>query len=142
VSLVEVLVVLAVVAVGSAAAMLPLNATARGATAQAEAQRLAARLNLAADEAILRAVPLRVEGDANGYRFATGAGALPAALERPHALPGGLGIASEGGEAAWALILSPAAAGRAQSLTLSGRGARARVEFDGLAARVVMEEAG
>ncbi len=68
-TLVETLVVLAIIAVMGSIAVLGLGGADRGASAQAEAQRLAASIQVAADEALVtdRAAALVLGGD--GYAF-------------------------------------------------------------------------
>lgn len=69
VSLIEVLVVLAIVGVMTGVTVLGLGALDRGAGADSEALRLADRLQLASDEVIVASVPLALVWDARGYRF-------------------------------------------------------------------------
>ena len=68
-TLVETLVVLAIIAVMGSVAVLGLGGLDRGASAQAEAQRLAASIQVAADEALItdRAPALVI--DSGGYAF-------------------------------------------------------------------------
>ena len=69
ITLIEVLVVLAVIGVATGATMLGLNATDRDTRAEAEAVRLARNLSLGVDEALLGGTPLALVWDASGYRF-------------------------------------------------------------------------
>ena len=69
VSLVEVLVVLAIIGVMAGVGVLGLGAADRGARAEAEARRLADRLQLAADEVLVTGTPHALVWDAEGYRF-------------------------------------------------------------------------
>ena len=68
-TLVEMLVVLAIIAVMGSIAVVGLGGADRGASAQAEAQRLAASIQVAADEALItdRAAALVLDG--GGYAF-------------------------------------------------------------------------
>lgn len=69
VTLVEILVVLALIGVMTGAVALSLGALARGNSSLQEAELLVARLNRAADEVVLTATPLRFEWDDGGYLF-------------------------------------------------------------------------
>ena len=69
ITLIEVLVVLAVIGVATGATMLGLNATDRSTRAEAEATRLARNLSLGVDEALLNGTPLALIWDAGGYSF-------------------------------------------------------------------------
>ena len=68
-TLIEVLVVLAIVGVMAGVTVLGLGALDRGARAEAEAMRLADRLQLASDAALTSGAPLALVWDAGGYRF-------------------------------------------------------------------------
>ena len=68
-SLVEVLVVLAIVGIMAGVTVLGLGALDRGASGEAEAMRLASRMRLAADEALVTSVPLALVWEEHGYRF-------------------------------------------------------------------------
>lgn len=69
ITLIEVLVVLAVIGVATGATMLGLNATDRSTRAEAEAIRLARNLSLGVDEALISGTPLALMWDAGGYSF-------------------------------------------------------------------------
>jgi general secretion pathway protein H len=137
ISLIEVLVVLAIVGVMTGATVIGLGALDRGGRAEAEARRLADRLELATDEALVTDTPLALVWDARGYRFlgwdgqagAWAPAALPA-LGEPHALPAALRI--EGDEEAPVLI-APDLARSAVQLRVSGGDRGWRVAFDGFA---------
>jgi general secretion pathway protein H len=135
VTLVETLVVLALVGILAGAAALGLGGLGGAAPAAAEAQRLAAALALAADTALLEGRAVLVAWDARGYRIgAASRRDLPAAVTlRPADGPAGgqegrLQLAADG--------TSPAAA-----FLLAGGGGAWRVEFDGLTARALPAEA-
>ncbi len=68
ITLIEVLVVLAVIGIAAGAALI--GTTDRGRTAETEAIRLARHIMLGVDEAFLTGLPLAVQGDERGYRFA------------------------------------------------------------------------
>ena len=68
-TLIEMLVVLAIVGIAAGVTMLGLNSADRDARAEAEAVRLARNLSLSVDEAIVGGTPLALIWDAAGYRF-------------------------------------------------------------------------
>lgn len=68
-TLVETLVVLAIIAVMGSIAVLGLGGADRGASAQAEAQRLAASIQVAADEALIADRATALFLDSGGYAF-------------------------------------------------------------------------
>ena len=68
-TLLEVLVTLAIIGVMAGVTVLGLGALDRGNRAEAEAMRLADRLQLAADRALVSSAPLALLWDARGYRF-------------------------------------------------------------------------
>ena len=132
-TLVEILVVLAIVGVMAGVVTLGVGAADRGMGVETEANRLADRLRLAADDVLVTRRPLSLAFDGEGYVFVRGdAGATGVvdALAARHALPAGvrmvgLGVASP-------VSIDPdgaqpvAAVGRAQG------DRRWRVTFDGL----------
>ena len=69
ITLVEVLVVLAIIGVATGATMLGMNAADRNTRAEAEAVRLARNLSLGVDEALITGAPLALSWDAGGYSF-------------------------------------------------------------------------
>jgi general secretion pathway protein H len=74
-TLIEVLVTLAIVAVMASMVVLGVGGSDRGLTVQTEANRLAERIGLAADEAMVTRRPLALAWDSLGYQFVTrGAG--------------------------------------------------------------------
>lgn len=68
-TLVEMLVVLAIIAVMGSIAVLGLGGADRGASAQAEAQRLAASIQVASDEALITDRATAIVLDSGGYAF-------------------------------------------------------------------------
>ena len=68
-TLIEMLVVLVIVAVMAGVAVLGLGSLDRGSRAEAEARRLADRLQLASDEVLVAGAPLAMLWDPGGYRF-------------------------------------------------------------------------
>lgn len=103
ITLIEVLVVLAVIGVATGATMLGLNATDRDTRAEAEAVRLARNLSLGVDQAILSGTPLALMWDAGGYRFvawsaadAVWGPAKPSGLSRRHDLRAPVALSLQG----------------------------------------------
>ncbi len=68
-TLIEVLVVLAVIGVGAGATMMGMGGADRSSAAQTEARRLARTLTLGVDEALITGLPLALLWDGSGYRF-------------------------------------------------------------------------
>jgi type II secretion system protein H len=140
VSLPEVLVALAIVGVMAGAALLGLGTLGRGPSGEAEAMRLADRLQLAADEAIVASVPLAMVWDERGYRFVAWDGARATwrvsgqrDLGTRHELPAALRLEGDGTDAP--VMIAPDLPGAA-ALRVAGPGAAWRVDFDGLGASV------
>lgn len=70
-TLIEMLVVLAIVGVMAGATVLGMGSAARNASVEAEAMRLASRIQLAADDAMVSDRPVAFIWDKRGYAFAT-----------------------------------------------------------------------
>lgn len=137
VTLVEVLVVLVLVSIMAGVVGLSIGRGPRGNAAEQEADLLVARLNRAADEAILTGIPMGFVWGSEGYRFDIYDGEawvpheLPI-LKEPHLLSGGTRIAQGSGAMIVATDLRPSEGG-ALSLELSaGGGAVEYVRFDGI----------
>ena len=131
-TLVEVLVVLAVIGIVGSVAVLSVGPTARSSTLQAEAQRLAASIQRASDEALIADRAAALSWDESRYAFVEWDGEArrwqPRQEASAHELPDDMILAAQGGEA-------PAAIGEAAGplqFTLT-EGARSwRVSYDGL----------
>lgn len=141
VTLIEILVVLAIVAVGAGASMLALGALDGGSRAGAEALRLADRLRLAADEAMVTAAPLALQWDARGYRFLAWDAREAVWREAPqdllgaaHRLPAALTLAREDAATPDPVLITPDLPQPPVVLRLAGGAADWRVSFDGFAA--------
>jgi general secretion pathway protein H len=140
VTLIEVLVVLAVIGVAASATMLGLNAADRGTRAGAEAVRLAQYLTLGADEAMLGGRPLALVWNAGGYGFLIWSDedaawrAAPGLLAARHDLRAPLELSLRGTDDPVPVLIAPAGVGPARLFGLSGAGPRWVVEFDGFAA--------
>jgi general secretion pathway protein H len=137
-SLVEVLVVLAIVGVVSGVTVLGLGALGRGASGEAEAMRLAGRLRLAVDEALVASVSLALVWDERGYRFLAWDPAdarwqtAPRDLGRHRALPAPLRLARLGRDGGPVMIAPDVP--RPAVLRIAGGGATWQVAFDGFGA--------
>ena len=141
VSLVEILVVLAIVGLVAGVGVLGLGAVDRGARAEAEARRLADRLQLAADEVLVTGTPHALIWDADGYRFlawdragASWAGAPQPLLGRAHELAGALVIEREGSSPDGTLMITSEMAPAPAELRIAGSSTPWQVRFDGFAA--------
>jgi general secretion pathway protein H len=142
VTLVEMLVVLALMGVLAGTAALGLGALSRGADPRAEAALLAARMRLASEEAVLAGRPAALLWEEGGYRFASLADGAWAphprpALSQPRTLPEGLRLRAEGEARAFAI--TPAAlpaGGEPLRLGLEGRREAVTVLWDGASAQV------
>lgn len=134
-TLVEMLVVLAVVGVMTTAVALGGGFGDRGLSAQTEANRLAERIRFAQDEAIVTRRPLALDWDAHGYAFMTRAadGAWTAdshALLGPrHDLPGRIALAGDGPVL---ILIKGDGLGAPADLSLSDGDRTWRVAYDGL----------
>lgn len=144
-SLIEVLIALVIIGVMTGMTVLSLNMLDRSDGAEAEAMRLADRLRLASDDALLSGSVLALVWNERGYRFLRWDAAaegwqqspLPL-LGAPHALPSALRLerADPGGEAP--LLISFDAPQAPVHLRISGDGGRWAVTFDGLDAAVAV----
>lgn len=127
-TLVEMLAVLAIVGVSVGATMLGLGVATRRASTEAEARRLAARIRLAADDAMVTGQPIAFAW--NGARYAFTGATLDGASFAPHALPAGMRL--DLGRAAGSIPLGADGAGGAIEARLSGAADSWIVRYDGL----------
>lgn len=95
-TLVEILVVLAIIGVAAGATVLGVGAATRAPSAESEARRLAEQIQLAADDAMVTDRTLALEWDERGYRLvalggdgSAGGGRDKGAFRR-HGLPAGM----------------------------------------------------
>lgn len=143
-TLVEILVVLGIVGVMAGVVTLGVGAADRGMGVETEANRLADRLRLAADEVLVNRRPVTLTFDGEGYVFARtgGAGALTDGLAERHALPDGVRLI--GLDVSSPLTIDPDGAQPVATFGLAKGDRRWRVEFDGLSAVAapVVDEAG
>lgn len=135
-SLTEVLTVLAIVAVTVGASLLAFG-RADAVLVEAEARRLADRLQLAADEALISGSPLALAWEANGYHFLaweadSRAWVAPAIrLLKPHGLPRGLDLGRESGPEQTVMI-RPDALSEPVMFRVSDGQTKWLVRFDGV----------
>jgi general secretion pathway protein H len=137
-TLVEMLVLLAIVGVMAGAVMLGIGA-GNGRTTEVEARRLATRLELAADESMVTGRTIGFVWGKGSYRFVTWKGGTwqddtAPALE-PHDLPPGLAL---DGPASLAQPVVIGADGGGQPLALriaAAKGAGWAIDFDGVQSR-------
>jgi general secretion pathway protein H len=142
-TLVEILVVLAIVGVMAGVVTLGVGLSDRGMGVESEANRLADRLRLAADDVLVTRRPLALTFDGEGYGFVRpegqAAGVVDALAER-HALPAGVTLI--GLDTASPLMIDPDGGQPVAAFGLARGDQRWRVEFDGLnaVARPVADE--
>jgi general secretion pathway protein H len=139
-TLVEMLVVLAIIGISTAAAVLAMGSGHDG-SGPAEAQRLLARIQLAADEAMIsdRSLALAVAPTSYAVLERSDAGAswqptTLAGIDDIHKLPSGMQLSAP--PAGELLPLDAAAAGRPFAVTLVRGDQRWTVSFDGMRARL------
>ena len=125
VTLIEMMIVLAVIGVATGAATLGLGALRRDDAVEQEARRLATAISLGVDQALIGAVNAPVSWDAQGYQIGTAA---------RHVLDTNV-VLSRGDGLAAAASISAGADGGPMVFVLRGRGAAWHVTFDGLSAR-------
>lgn len=141
ITLFEILVVLTVLSIASGAAVLAF-ARSDAVLVEAEARRLADRLQLAADEALVTATALALTWDARSYRFLAWDTAraewqppVQRLLAWEHALPRRVALdAGTGNENA--LVIPPDLTGSEAAFRLSDGRVAWRILFDGVTAAV------
>jgi general secretion pathway protein H len=126
VTLIEMMIVLAVIGVASGVATLGLGALARDNAAEQEAHRLATVIGLAVDDALISGVAGGLAWDAQSYRVDAGA---------RHVLTPSVALARADGSSD-AVVLSPNATTVPVDFILQDDTAIWRVSFDGLSAVV------
>nr|WP_294265506.1 prepilin-type N-terminal cleavage/methylation domain-containing protein [uncultured Sphingomonas sp.] len=137
-TLIEMLIVLSIIAVAAGAVTLGIGAATRAPSVGSEAQRLADRLQAAADDAMLGDSLVAFTAEKSGYGFARFDGKTwqPLASEALgfHALPGGMTMRLS---ARPPVVLGPEGSGKPLTAIIAERGQSASVAYDGLTARVV-----
>ncbi len=136
-TLLEMLIVLAIVAVMAGAVTLGIGSVTRAPSVETEARRLATRLQAAADDAMLGDRILAFTAEKHGYGFATiGAGGQLIARSDDafgfHRLPGGMVVTLS---VRPPVILGVDGAGRPLSALVESGSQRWLVTYDGLTAR-------
>ena len=145
ITLIEVLVVLAVIGVATGATMLGLNATDRSTRAEAEAIRLARNLSLGVDEALISGTPLALMWDAGGYSFVAwsaadgiGGPANGASLATRHDLRAPVAMALQGAATPLPVMIASSGLGPAVAFEFASTAANSSqswlVAFDGFSA--------
>jgi len=132
-TLVEILVVLAIVGVMAGVVTLGVGLGDRGLGVESEANRLADRLRLASDDVLTTRRPLELAFDAEGYGFVRGedqAGGVVDALAERHRLPDGVRMTGLGVSSP--MTIDPDGAQPVATFGLAKGDRRWRVEFDGL----------
>jgi general secretion pathway protein H len=136
-TLVEMLVVLVIIGIAAGAVTLGMGAATRGASAESEARRLAARIRLAADDVMVTDRALAFAADPKGYAFLMWDGTKWAGGDAPmlarHDLPAGLTLT--GGTPAPVPIGVDGVGGTIDARIASTRD-RWHVRYDGLTASV------
>lgn len=138
ITLVEMLVVLAIIAVAAGAVTLGIGAATRAPTVESEARRLASRLQAAADDAMLGDQMVAFTVEKHGYGFAAYAegGALVPRKDAAfgfHELPGGMVMTLN---VAPPVVLGPDGAGDPLNAVIESGKQRWQVSYDGLTATV------
>jgi general secretion pathway protein H len=143
-TLVEMLVVLAIIGVMAGVTVLAMGADGGGVRAEAEARRLAARLQLAADETMVTDRAIAFAPEADGYRFVTWSPATGtwrpdpiAELGERHALPGGMKLATDIGARSLPIGADGASGPMRARLTGGDRGWT--IAFDGTGATATVD---
>ncbi|WP_010543191.1 GspH/FimT family pseudopilin [Sphingomonas elodea] len=138
-TLIEMLIVLAIIGVAAAAVTLGIGAATRKPSVESEARRLASRLQAAADDAMLGDRLVAFTAQAHGYGFATMSpnGTLAARTDdalAPHTLPGGITLTLDTRPP---VVLGVDGAGKPMSATIDNGSQRWLVRYDGLTATAV-----
>ncbi len=134
-TLIEMLIVLAIIGVAAGAVTLGIGAATRAPNVEAEARRLATRLQAAADDAMLGDQLIALTIEPHGYGFAQiGAKGLVPRTDDAlafHTLPGGMTMTLS---IPAPVILGVDGTGQAMSATIVGGDQSWRVDYDGVTA--------
>ena len=140
VTLVEVLVALSVVAAMASVTLLSLGGTGRGEGPEAEARRLAGRLQLAVDEALVTGQGLALDWSANSYGFVAWDAEKdrwvpsPIPLLARRTLPDALRL--DGGENGGRVPIGSDGTGAPFQISVVGEARAWAVDFDGIVPRL------
>lgn len=148
VTLIEMLVVLSLIAVGAGVVTLALPGAGQGRSVTQEANLLAARINLAAERSLIEGRHFRLDWTSEGYGFdewSEGAwqDARTAPLSEDHSLDGEATLSDATGARRGSLRVTPDLLPPEDGvlhLTLSAGAARQAVVFDGIMARLKMDQ--
>lgn len=151
ITLIEMLVVLAVIGVATGATMLGVNASDRSSRAQSEAVRLANNLSLGVDEAMVTGTPLALIWDQDGYSFVAWSAAqndwraaAPGILAARHQLRAPLQLAIAGKDGNASVLIAPSGLGSPLMFVFStpapSDNAAWVVNFDGFSATATAKE--
>lgn len=136
-TLIEMLIVLAIIAVAAGAVTLGIGAATRAPSAESEARRLAERLQAAADDAMLGDSLVAFTAERRGYGFARQAEGTWQPFEGEalgfHQLPGGMTMRLS---VRPPVVLGPDGGGKPMTATLDAGEERWVVAYDGLTATV------
>ncbi|WP_294330276.1 GspH/FimT family pseudopilin [uncultured Sphingomonas sp.] len=138
-TLIEMLIVLAIIGVAAGAVTLGIGAATRKPSVEAEARRLASRLQAAADDAMLGDRLVAFTAQPHGYGFATVApsGKLAARTDdafAPHTLPAGITLTLDTRPP---VVLGVDGSGKPMAATIDNGSQRWVVRYDGLTATAV-----
>ncbi|WP_268794943.1 MULTISPECIES: prepilin-type N-terminal cleavage/methylation domain-containing protein [unclassified Sphingomonas] len=135
-TLIEMLIVLAIIGVAAGAVSLGIGAATRAPNVEAEARRFAVRLQAAADDAMLGDQLIALTTETHGYGFAqVGARGLTPRTDGPlgfHTLPGGMVMTLD---VAPPVVLGVDGTGQPLGATITGGDQTWRVRYDGITAR-------
>ncbi len=131
-TLVEVMIVLAVIGVAAGAVSLGIGTATRASSVQAEAVRLADLVQLAADQAMVDDRHMMLRWNREGYAFERSDGGPGSELLEPRELPGGMSLAVAGQPARIAIITG---GGEGFTARLSEADSIWDVRFNGITAR-------
>lgn len=131
-TLIEVMIVLAVIGVAAGAVSLGIGTATRASSVQAEAVRLADLVQLAADQAMVDDRHMTLRWNRDGYAFERAGGRPGSELLQPRELPRGMSLAVAGQSARIAVITG---AGAGFTARLSQADSVWDVRFDGITAR-------
>ncbi len=135
-TLIEMLIVLAIIGVAAGAVTLGIGAATRKPSVESEARRLASRLQAAADDAMLGDRLVAFTAEKHGYGFATIGtnGRMAARTEgalAPHTLPGGITLTLDTRPP---VVLGVDGSGKPMAASIDNGSQRWLVRYDGLTA--------
>jgi len=136
-TLVEMLVVLAIIGIASGGVALAISSATRAPSIESEARRFATRLEAAGDDAMLgdRTIALTVDGSGYGFARVSSDGLIPKGTPKMdfHTLPGGIAMSLD---QAPPFVLGVDGLSKPLTATLESGSQRWTVRYDGLSATV------